>query len=182
MRAPFGRSGRRLAAVGLLVALVALALSAGAAADPLESEYPTADEVTRNHEAYVGERVVLSGRVVEADPVVVVATRAGGDGRFALVGASDRLRNGDGPLERGDRVTAFGRLADESTLAVERTTVADPIGTAYMLVASLLGGLWTVGRFATDWRFDRDRVAFARRTDPGSLEDADREGGSDRDA
>lgn len=181
MRAPFGRSGRRLAAVGLLVALLGLALSAGAAADPLESEYPTADDVTQNREASVGERVVLSGRIVDADPVVV-ATRAGGDGRFTLIDANGRLRNGNGPLERGDRVTAFGRLVDESTLAVERTTVADPIGTAYMLVVSLFGGCWTVGRFATDWRFDRDRVAFVRETDPGSLEESGRGDGSDRDA
>lgn len=178
MRAPFGR---RLAGVGLLVALVGLTLVAGASADPLESEYPTASEVTQNREASVGERVVLSGRVVDAEPVVV-ATRAGGDGRFTLVDANGRLRNGNGPLERGDRVTAFGRLVDESTLAVERTTVADPIGTAYMLVVSLLGGLWTVGRFATDWRFDRERVAVVRRTEPRSLEDEGRGDGSGRDA
>ncbi|WP_455449215.1 hypothetical protein [Natrinema thermotolerans] len=177
MRAPFGR---RLGGLVLLVALVELTLLAGVTADPLESEYPTADDVTQNREAFVGERVVLSGRVVETDPVV--AARADDDGRFTLVDASDRLRNGDGPLERGDRVTAFGRLVDESTLAVERTTVGDAIGTAYMLVASLLGGLWTVGRFATDWRFDRERVAFVRRSDPRSLEESGRGDGSDRDA
>ncbi|OLZ40161.1 hypothetical protein A6E15_03830 [Natrinema saccharevitans] len=177
---PFGRPDRRFAGVVLLVALVGLSLGAGATADPLESEYPTAGEVTQNRGAYVGERVVLSGRAADADPVVV-ATRPGG-GRFRVVDASDRLHNGDGPLERGDRVTASGRLVDESTLAAERTTVGDPIGTAYMLVVSLLGGLWTAGRFATDWRFDRDRLAVVRRTGPRSLEDADRGDGSDRDA
>ncbi len=180
MRAPFG-SGRRLAGVVLLAALIGLTLLAGATADPLESRYPTTDEVTQNREAFVGDRVVLDGRVVDADPIVV-ATRADDDERFTLVDASDRRRSGDGPLERGDRVTAFGRLVDESALAVERTTVGDPIGTASMLVVSLLGGLWTVGRFATDWRFDRGRVAFVRRTAPRSLEDADRGDGSDRDA
>ncbi|WP_222912898.1 hypothetical protein [Natrinema sp. SYSU A 869] len=54
-------------------------LDGAAAVEPLKSGYPAEDDVTTDREAYVGDRVVLSGTVVETDPVVI-ATRTGGNG------------------------------------------------------------------------------------------------------
>ncbi|ELY67440.1 hypothetical protein [Natrinema versiforme] len=171
MQEPFGRRGRLVAGVALLAVLAGLVCWAGTIpGDLTDSDHPTEVDVTQNREAYVGERVALGGRVVETDPVVI-ATRASGSGRFTLVNENDTLQNGDELLERGDSVTAFGTLEDESTLAVERTTVGDTAGTAYMLLISFVAGLWVAGRFARDWRFDRDRLAFVRRDDPLSLWD-----------
>ncbi|MGQ3410860.1 hypothetical protein ACT4ML_01155 [Natrinema sp. LN54] len=171
MQEPFGQRGRLVAGVALLVVLAGFVCWAGTIpGDLTDSDHPTEVDVTQNREAYVGDHVALGGRVVETDPVVI-ATRASGSGRFTLVNANEGLQNGDEPLERGDSVTAFGTLEDESTLAVDRTTIGDTAGTAYMLLVSFVAGLWVVGRFARDWRFDFDRLAFVPRDDPLSLRD-----------
>ena len=168
-----GRTTRVLAVLLLLGLLSACFVWAGATPDdPLESEYPDETEVEPTREAYVGEQVSLGGVVVETDPLVI-ATRASGYGRFTLVDGEARLRNADGPLERGDRVTAFGTLEDESTLIVERAVTRDPGEARYMIVASLLGGLWVAGRFLRGWRFDRTTLAFEPR-DRRAAESGDR--------
>ncbi|WP_226038873.1 hypothetical protein [Natrinema sp. DC36] len=171
MQEPFGQRGRLVAGVALLAILAGLVLWAGAVpSDLMSGGYPDEVDVTPNREAYVGEQVVLGGRVVDTDPVVI-ATRASGYGRFTLVNADSGLQNSDASLEQGDRVSAFGTLEDESTLVVDRTTIGDVSGTAYMLVVSFFGGLWAFGRFARDWRFDFGRFAVVPRDDPLSLRD-----------
>ncbi|MDQ2049328.1 hypothetical protein RBH26_02400 [Natronolimnohabitans sp. A-GB9] len=163
MSEPYGQRGRALAALVLAGLLTGSLVVAGATADdPLESAYPDETDVTPSPETYVGEQVVLGGFVVETDPVVI-ATRASGYGQFTLVDADDALHNADEPLETDDRVTAFGTLEDESTLAVERTVTREQSETRYMFVVSALAGLWIVGRFARHWQFDRDAVAFVPR-------------------
>ncbi|WP_222912754.1 hypothetical protein [Natrinema sp. SYSU A 869] len=171
MQEPFGQRGRLAAGVVLLAILAGLVLWAGAVpSDLMTSGHPDEVEVTPNREAYVGEQVAIGGRVVDTEPVVI-ATRASGYGRFTLANADEELQNSDMALERGDRVTAFGTLEDESTLVVDRTTVGNASGTAYMLFVSFVGGLWVVSRFVRDWRFDRGQLAFVRRDGPLSLRD-----------
>jgi len=171
MQEPFGHRGRLAAGVVLLAVLAGLVLWAGAVpSDLMSGGYPDEVDVTPNREAYVGEQVVLGGRVVDTDPVVI-ATRASGYGRFTLVNADDGLQNSDAPLEQGDRVSAFGHLEDESTLVVDRTTIGDTAGTTYMLLVSFFGGLWAFGRFARDWRVDVGRFALVPRDEPLSLRD-----------
>ncbi|WP_238717376.1 Slp family lipoprotein [Natronorubrum halophilum] len=176
-----GQRGRLLAGVVLGALLGGCLLWAGATpGDPLESAYPDEVEVTPTPEAYVGEQVVLGGRVVDTDPVVI-ATRASGYGRFTLVNADDRLQNADGPLERGDRVTAFGTLEADSTLVVERTTTRKSSETGYMLAVSAIAGLWVAGRFIRGWRFDRATLAFIPRERSSKTADqSSRRQGSDR--
>ncbi|MFC4438478.1 MULTISPECIES: hypothetical protein [Natrialbaceae] len=176
-REPFGQLGRAVAAGLLLAALVGLLVWTGASpVTPLESEVPNEVEVTPDREAYVGEQVVLGGFVVDTDPVVL-ATWASGDGRFTLVDADEHVQNTDEPLETGDHMSAYGTLEDESTLVVERATVQQPSETRYMVLVSLLGGLWVAGRLVRDWRFDLQRLAFVPRDRARSRDDTD---GTDR--
>ncbi|MCU4975425.1 hypothetical protein OB955_22290 [Halobacteria archaeon AArc-m2/3/4] len=163
MQEPYGQHGRLLAGVLLVGLLAGCLVWAGTMSDdPLSSQYPDEVEVTPSSEAYVGEQVRLGGFVVDTDPVVI-ATLASGHGRFTLVDANDHLLNSDRPLERDDRVTAVGRLEDDSTLAVERVMTGDSADTRSMIVISLVGGLWVAGRFVRGWRFDSESRAFVPR-------------------
>jgi len=101
MQEPFGHRGRLAAGVVLLAVLAGLVLWAGAVpSDLMSGGYPDEVDVTPNREAYVGEQVVLGGRVVDTDPVVI-ATRASGYGRFTLANADDGLQNSDAPPRAG---------------------------------------------------------------------------------
>ncbi|MFP8890767.1 hypothetical protein ACLI4U_13500 [Natrialbaceae archaeon A-CW2] len=168
MSEPFGQHGRLLAGVLLFSLLIGMLFVAGTTAnDPLEHQYPNEVEVTPNPETYVGEQVVLGGRITDTDPVTI-ATRASGYGRFTLVDANDQVQNADRPLETGDHVTVFGTLEDENTLVVEHGLTQSPDDRSYMFLVSFLGGLWVAGRFLTGWRFDRDTLAFVPRADTKS--------------
>ncbi|WP_226482760.1 hypothetical protein [Natrinema amylolyticum] len=139
-------------------------LDGSRAVEPLESGYPAEDDVTANREGYIGDRVVLSGTVVETDPIVI-ATRTGGDGRFTVANAADTLQQSTASLETDDRVTAFGTLEDESTLDADRTVTDDLWGSLYMGIVSLIGGCWVLARLVRGWRVDRDRLALVPRTE-----------------
>ncbi|TMT81680.1 hypothetical protein E2L06_17280 [Haloterrigena sp. H1] len=168
-REPFGQSGRLLAGVLLLIALVGLLSWAGTAAvDPLESTYPDEADVTTARDSYIGECVVLGGSVVETDPLVI-ATQPNGNGRFTVVQTADSFERSTGPLETGDRVTVFGTLEDTSTLGAERTISTDLWETFYMVVVSFIGGCWVLVRLVRGWRIDWDRgVLVPRLTTPTS--------------
>lgn len=160
---PFGQLGRFVAAGVLLATLFGLMVWSGAVpANPLEREAPDEVEVTSNRGAYVGERVVLGGRIVDTDPVVL-ATRASGYGRYTLVDIDGQVRNTDDPLEVGDHVSAYGTLEDEETLVVEHAMIQRASEVRYMLAVSLLGGLWVAGRVLRQWRVDLARLAFVPR-------------------
>jgi len=157
--------GRLAAAVLLVGVLVGLFLWAGTitpAAD--DRSFPDGDEVGPTPEAYVGERVSLSGTVVATDPAVV-EVEYGVDGTRTVtvtgVGAT---------VDRGDSLRAFGTLTDGSTLSADRTVVREPWELRYMYGVSFLAGLWVLGRTLRRWRVDADRLAFVPRA---STEDRD---------
>ncbi|SDD78802.1 hypothetical protein [Natrinema hispanicum] len=162
-REPFGQSGRLLASVALLLALVGLLSWTGTAAvEPLESTYPDEADVTPDRESYIGDRVVLDGAVVETDPLVI-ATQSNGNGRFTVVRTADTLERSAGPLETGDRITVFGTLEDVSTLDAERTISTALWESLYMVVVSFVGGCWVLARLIRGWRIDWDRYALVPR-------------------
>ena len=180
MSEPYGQRGRAVTALVLLAALSGCLVWAGATpGDPVASAYPDEHEVTPSPEAYVGDRVVLGGFVVETDPVVI-ATRASGYGRFTLVDVNDRLLNADRPLERDDRVTAFGTLEDDSTLVVERAVTRESSEESYMYLVSALGGLWVAGRFVRQWRVDRSALAFVPRERSSPEQSSEKRSSADR--
>ncbi len=162
-REPFGQSGRLLASVALLIALVGLLSWTGTAAvEPLESTYPDEGDVTPARESYIGDRVVLDGAVVETAPLVI-ATQSNGNGRFTVRRTADTLERSTGPLETGDRVTVFGTLADASTLDADRTVSTALWESLYMVVVSFIGGCWVLARLIRGWRVDRGRGALVPR-------------------
>ncbi|MFC4247704.1 hypothetical protein ACFOZ7_12130 [Natribaculum luteum] len=169
-REPYGQRGRLLAALVLLAVLAGFLVWDGTAtADPSLNQFPDDEAVVNEPRAYVDERVVLGGRVVDTDPVVVEISHTGDSRTVTLEDVDATVQNADRALKRGDEVSAFGTLENPSTLATERTIVRESWELQYMYVVSLLGGLWVLGRFVRGWRFDREQLAFVPRERPRPL-------------
>lgn len=178
---PFGQRGRLLVAVVLFAALAGLMVWSGTLVyGSTMDTYPAAYHVGPDPDRYVGERVVLRGEVVDADPVVVAVVHPDGTTAFTVDDANDAIRNADRPHAVGDRIEVFGTLTDSSTLVAERSIARRPWEFQYMYAVSLLGGLWTAARFVRGWRFDRDRLAFVPREQPLSLRKRRRSDDRDR--
>ena len=158
-----GRDVRvRLAAMALLTVVLAGLLVWAGTLSPADSPRggPDEDEVGPDRDAYVGERVTLSGTVVGTDPLVVDVEYGTGESFRATLAGADRSVSED------DRVSAFGTLESPSTLAVERVVVREPWELWYMYSVSFLGGLWVLVRILRRWRFDAERLAFVPRERP----------------
>lgn len=146
---------RLLAIIFLLAAIAAMFVWAGTITpNPAMNNYPGDDEVGPHPDGYVAQQVELSGTVVATDPVVV-EIHYGLDGTREIT-----IADLEEPVAEGQHLTAFGPLTDSDTLAVETAFVRSPWEAWFMYAASFLGGLWVLGRVRTQWRLDRDRLAF----------------------
>ena len=145
----------------LAVVLAGLLVWAGTLS-PADSprDFPGNDEVGPNRNAYVGERVTLSGTVIGTDPLVIDVEYGTGESFQATVAGVDES------VSEGDQVSTFGTLESPSTLAVERVIVREPWELWYMYAVSFLGGLWVLVRILRRWRFDAERLAFVPRERP----------------
>lgn len=147
--------------IALLLVLGVLLVANGATGyDPDRNHYPDEEPLVEDYDAYVGERVELSGAVVGVDPVVIDAETPAGD-PFEL-----RIENVDEPVNEGDRLSVFGTVEPDHTIEAERTLVREPWEIAYMYGISLLAGLWVLARFVREWRISTDEWAFVPREEP----------------
>jgi hypothetical protein len=125
---------------------------------------PTSDDPVPNHnqflstpDRYLGERIVLSGTVVDADPLRVKL--AGPRGRPTVVTLTDcRCRP-----DPGDHLNAYGVVTDERSIRSLGAVVVPPWGRPYAYSTSALAGLWVLVRLVRGWRVDAGRWAFVRR-------------------
>jgi hypothetical protein len=155
---PYGSRLRLAAFVVLLVCLGGLLVGAGTITPP----YPDEDRIGQHPDAYVGQSVMLGGTVVGTDPITIEADPETGES-FQVT-----LQHVDESVAVGDEIVAFGTLEDDSTLTVERAVVRSPWEFTYMYLVSFIGGLWVLGRLATQWRIDGDRLVLL----PGGDNDA----------
>lgn len=157
--------------------------------DPRYNEYPDEDVVGPTPDAYVGERVTLSGEVVATAPVAMEIEHKTGTWLVTLEEAPTALVRGD-RIDVGDRLAVHGTLTAPDTLRPNRAYTREPWETTYMYAVSAVAVVWVFGRSVRGWRFDRERLAFVPRdgaepdrsrgapketTAPGSIE-GDRDG------
>jgi hypothetical protein len=146
--------------VVLLVGLGGLLVSAGTLSpNPTMNDYPGNDDVIENPDAFLGDKVVLGGTVVETDPVTVEVESETRETVYVTFGNVDR------PLSVGDEILAFGTLQEDRTLDVERAIVRAPWEFYYMYAVSFLGGLCVLIRILRQWRFDFEQLAFVPQED-----------------
>ena len=145
----------------LTVVLAGLLVWAGTLSPAdVQRDFPSEDDVGPDRDAYIGERVTLSGTVVETNPVIITVEYGTGESFRAT------LADADQSVSEGDQVSAFGTLESPSTLAVERVVVREPWELWYMYAVSFVGGLWVVARTVRRWRVDADRLAVVPREEP----------------
>jgi hypothetical protein len=151
--------GLRLVAFLLLfITLGGLLVGAGTITpDPAMNNYPDEDDAVDNPDAYLDDKVVYGGTVVETDPVRVEVEPETGDTFYAT------FENVDRPLSVGDEIVAFGTLQEGDTLDVDRAVVRAPGEFTYMYAVSFIGGLWVLLRILRYWRFDSERLAVVPR-------------------
>jgi hypothetical protein len=159
------RSGRVIA-VALLLGLLfgAMVWHGTVEPNPALGSYPSHEEIERGDVA-PGDAVVVTGTVVETDPVVLE-----NDVELVVDGAYEErpLRvtvvESGGSYEEGQTIQVFGTYAGDRTVR-EGSTIT--IGSRpYTYTISFLAGLWVLGRLIYRWRVDLADLSFRRREDP----------------
>jgi hypothetical protein len=123
------------------------------------NNYPNEGDVIENPDAFVGDKVVFGGIVVETDPVTVEVKPETGDTIYVT------FENVNRPPSVGDEISAYGTLEEGHTLDVERAIVRVPWEFSYMYIVSFVGELWVLVRILRHWRFDFEQLAFVPQED-----------------
>ena len=141
---------------GLVVALLGLAVWYGSVpADPTMARFPNAGDLAGAYADHVGDRALVTGRVVETDPVVIHASTSLGTLPL-VVEAIDR------PVERGDRIQVFGVvLADHGIRSLNAVEAGNR---GYAWAISALAVLWVFARAIRHWRIDLGSLSVVPRT------------------
>ena len=156
------RGGRLLGVVVLLGLLFGAMVWYGTVEpSPALGAYPSHDEVERGV-VDAGDAVVVSGRVVETDPLVVDKTvHLVVDGAYEKRTLRVTVVGTDRSYEVGQTVQVFGTYAGDRTVRASNAVTAGSRSYAYAV--SFLAGLWVLGRLAAGWRVDLGTLALRRR-------------------
>jgi len=142
--------------VALLCLLAGLVVLSGAIEpDPAKGEYPGTDEIDEDPDAYVGDRVVVAGTVVETSPVTI----ENGDRTYVL-------DNVDSAVAVDDELVVYGTLRAEDRIDAIETVGQEPWELQYMYLVSLLAGLWVLGRLVNRWTIDTADWSVVPRPEP----------------
>ncbi len=150
----------RLAVVIILTAiLISLFVWYGSLEpDPDVHRYPRAEDLIKDEEKYVGQEVEVGGRVVSTTPLTIEIEH-GGDTRELYITGADEEPN------KNDRVTVFGTLEDENTIAASEIISRPYINYLYMYAVSVAAALWILFRISRQFRWDMERSLFIKRED-----------------
>lgn len=155
---------RRVLVLGLLLSgLFGLAVWYGTL-EPAPSAWdlPDAEDLDRDRDRYVGERVQVRGDVVQLDPVVIHADYGvSGDVRLRIVGLDTSI-----PLREGIALWVYGVAEADLTVRSNNAFTVPGRGIWYTYMVSFLAGLWVLARIVRHWRFDPSSLALVRRTEP----------------
>lgn len=149
----------RLLALAVLCGVLLVLLVAAGTLTPAPGihAYPAAEDLDRDYAAHQGERVTVTGAVVQTDPIVIEADY-GADRPFVL-----SVLNVEEPVEVGQELRVFGTAHPDRTITAHETVVVSPWETYYAWVASFVAGVWVLARFLRGWRLDRSTLGFTVR-------------------
>lgn len=135
--------------------------------NPQDGRYPGAADVAHDTDVYVGETVVVSGTVLQTDPLIIrdeyTAVRNGGFvSGFLRITVTDVPRTPD----HGDTVQVYGTLSASRTVHATNVVDVPARNYLYMYGASVVAGLWVLGRLLKCWRLDWRHLRVVPRESP----------------
>lgn len=164
---------RRFGALtALLLGLAILFVWAGAVGpDPADNNYPGTTELQDDTEAYIDQRVSVSGTVVETDPLTIEDDPIPGERLTVVLEGPDvgtDVRVGDelrvyGLLQRPEQT---GTETASYRVDVRKSIRVQPWEKQYMYLVSFLGGLLVLGRLVNYWTVETTTWSIVPRTNP----------------
>ena len=112
---------------------------------PALGDYPDADDLAADYDAYLGEPVAVGGRVVATDPVTIDAF---GDDTYVVTDLAIQP-------DRDDNLYVFAVVRPDATLEATTAYTVPPWGRTYTYVVSALAGLWVLARIVRHWQLER---------------------------
>jgi hypothetical protein len=112
-----------------------------------QSPYPSSEEVNRDYNIYIGEKVNFWAKVVAVREDGIVVNY--GDTRLLIL-APDLIVN------PGDEIQVYGTLRSEHRLLPERIIVSPQSDRLYMLFVSVIGVLLSLTLFVRHWEINKD--------------------------
>lgn len=127
--------------------------------DPEQGNYPGAEELIDDYDKYLGEKVEVTGKVVDEDPIRIEIEHGKQKKELTIIG-TDKL------VDNGDRLSVYGTVKKDDTIDAENTVVFPFLNYIYMYVISLVGAAWILIRIIKQWKWNSEELRFERRDEP----------------
>ncbi|WP_424003521.1 hypothetical protein ACOZ4I_04685 [Haloarcula salina] len=160
--------GRTAGVAVLLAVLFALVVGFGGISPAPElGAYPDERALVQDYDALVGEKIQVTGTVVQTDPVTIAVEYdfvADGDRHTGVLDLT--VTDVATPVAEGETLQLYGTVRPGMTVVAVNSVAIPAANFASMYVVSALAGLWTLGRLVCGWRIDWRRGALCRRDRP----------------
>ncbi len=149
--------------VFLIIILVSMFIWFGSLGpEPSNGAYPGKEELFEDYDDHVGEKVEVTGDVVDTDPLTIKIERLDEEMKLQVTGT-------DIQSEGGDKLQVFGVLHEDHSIRAENA-VRLPLGNyIYMYAVSIVAAIWISIRIITRWRWDGKEHRIEERDEPLSI-------------
>lgn len=130
--------------------------------NPTLGEYPSETELATDYAQYLTEDVVVSGKVISTEPVVIAARH--GNDRLVLT-----ITSLEGSVRPGEILRIYGVAGPNRTIRAVNAFSVPEHRLWYTYGISFLAGIWVLARIVQDWQFSQKTWALtpsSRETTP----------------
>lgn len=131
---------------------------------PEKGRFPGSDELIEDYDSYIGEKVEVSGRVIETNPVIIEVESGDRTIELEVAGLQEQP-------DKGDRLTVFGTAEQNKTIQAENSIIRPIWRYVYMYGISVAAAGWIGLRILGQWKFDKKTLAFEPREETLSLKE-----------
>lgn len=172
----------RLATLCVLVAILTLLAIWFGLPTPPNTEsgrFPDTADLARNDDAYTGQHVQVSGRIVQLDPVVITASGEYWTGdRYRVVERRVTITDPTPTVTRGQELQVYGVLRQDGSITATNSVVVPTRNRRYMYGVSALAGVWVLARLIRGWTIIWGTLAMKPRQEPTTSPATRRQEGS----